>query len=154
MNNVMRKHTELPKSQSLDQRTIIIDLHSEGGDLYAALAYSTLIRQALGMNIEVRIIVRGIVASAAVLILAYASQRYMFNEAWAMLHETSTEALEGNLTEIAQEHKQLEALEKQFSELLANNTKTSYSKWRQLHKGVTYLSAQECLKLGLIDKIL
>lgn len=149
MNSVMRKH-------HLDtiNRSIIIDLHSEGGDLYAGLAYATLIRQAQENGIEVRIIVRGIAASAAVLLLAYGSERYMYKEAWVMLHETSTEQLEGNLTEIAQEYKQIERLEKQFSQLLANTTKTKYNDWRQLHKGVTYLSADECLKLGLVDKIL
>lgn len=135
------------------KRRIVIDLTSDGGDLYSALACASLIRNA-GKQIPVSIIARGMIASASVVVLASGTTRSIAKESWVMLHESSMSEYSGNLSEITIEAKHLENLEKQFSEILAERTKVDYNKWRELHKGVTYLSSKDCLELGLVDKII
>lgn len=151
VNHIYKLKVEEPDQD----REVSIDLMSDGGCLYSALAYCATIRCLKDSGVSVIIKAKGMVASSAVLILSYGSERIMMKESWVMLHESTLEGLEGDdLTKITQETKHLETLEKQYAELLASNSKTSYDTWRQLNKGVTYLSASQCLELGLVDRIL
>lgn len=129
---------------------VIVELSSEGGIAYDALAFCGRIR-----NSPCDIIIKayGLIASAAVIILAAGDQRLMAKEAWVMVHEDS-DKLKGNVVELEKQSKHLRRLENQWCELLADLTKTPAVKWGQLHKATTYLNSKECLDLDLVDKII
>lgn len=130
--------------------SITIELSSPGGDSYAALAYASLIRE---MHLDVCIQAYGLVASAAVLVLASGNTRFMSREAWVMVHENSG-TLEGNVLELEREAGQLRRLELQWANILEELTGTKASIWTAMHKETTYLNAEQCLALGLIDRII
>jgi ATP-dependent protease ClpP protease subunit len=128
---------------------IDIDLCSGGGDAYTALGFCARIRTS---SCATRVVVYGSCQSAAVLILAAGTKRYMTKESWVMVHEDQA-VPEGATSLIEVESKQLRAMEDQWSKLLAEYTKTSAKKWAKLHKETTYLTPEQCLKLGLIDGV-
>ncbi len=140
---------KLAKIEDSEDR-IIIELASPGGDSYAALAYSARMRRS-----PLLIIVEayGEVASAAVLVLASGDKRKMTSEAWVMVHENAG-PLEGTVVQLEKETHQLRRLEQQWAELLAERTNTLAEVWTALHKDTTYLNAEQCLKLGLIDEVI
>lgn len=127
-----------------------IELSSEGGSAYAALAYSALIRNS-PLNVEIT--AYGFVASAAVLILASGDIRFMTKEAWVMVHEDSGK-LKGDVVALEREAAQLRRLELQWAELLQELTGTKASIWTALHKETTYLNAAQCVGLNLVDDII
>ena len=132
---------------------VILELHSEGGNAEIALAFSDRMRTST-MAIYVK--AYGLVASAAVLILASGDKRYMAKNAWVMVHEEefNDEDVTGNLQTVERVVAHYRRLEDQWAYLLANMTSTSIEEWGRLHKAETYLNAKQCLELGLIDKVI
>lgn len=133
-----------------DETDIIIELVSDGGEATAALAFSSRLRLS---PCYITIVALGNVASAATLILASGDSRYMTKESWAMVHEDSGET-SGSVTEMEREVQHLRAMEHQWNALLAKLTGTEARVWQDYNKRTTYFTAEECLKLGLIDKII
>lgn len=128
---------------------IIVELSSPGGNAYDALAFAGRIR-----NSPCDVVIRayGLIASAAVVILAAGDSRLMAKEAWVMVHEDSAE-FSGNVTDFRKFSGNMSRLEDQWADLLGDLTSTSAKKWRELHHQETWLMAVECLKLGLIDEV-
>lgn len=135
------------ESQGLSQ--IEIELFSSGGDAYSALAFSSRIRQC---KCAIKINAHGFVASAAVLVLASGHLRTMAKEAWVMVHEDSGK-VSGSVTEMVKAAGHLDLLEDQWAQLLAERSLASAEEWRLLHNETRYLSAKQCLDLGLIDEV-
>ena len=133
------------KTQPID-----IELSSGGGSAYDALAFYSRLRLS-PCHINIR--TYGLVASAAVLVLAAGDVRAMTAESWVMVHEDSTK-LKGHVFELEREAKHMRRLEDQWNALLAKRTLVDAATWGGLHRATTYLSAAECLELGLIDKII
>lgn len=133
---------------------VMIELNSGGGSAYDALAFYSQIRKIKEGGLMCGILATGVVASAAVLILAAGTkgQRQMTREAWVMVHE-DTNKLKGSTTDLEREAKHMRRMEEQWNNLLAECTGTSAKAWEEMHKKTTYLSAEECLQLGLIDVI-
>lgn len=148
--NLFSKKMEKLEESEAESGIILIELSSPGGDAYAALAYAGRIRRS---PLTIQINAYGCVASAAVLILAAGGTRTISREAWVMVHENSG-PLEGNVVELEREAAQLRRLEVQWSDLLGKLTKTPAEVWTALHKETTYLNAEQCLALGLVDLIL
>jgi ATP-dependent Clp protease protease subunit len=131
-------------------QVIDVELTSAGGEAYAALAFASKIRQCIHPTI---VTAHGLVASAAVLILAYGNERRLAKEAWVMVHEDAG-TTEGSVTLVEIEIKHSRRMEDQWNQLLADRTKADAETWGKLHKATTYLSPEECLELGLIDEII
>jgi ATP-dependent protease ClpP protease subunit len=129
---------------------ITIELFSEGGDAYSALAFAGRIRNCKSPTI---IIAHGYVASAAVLILASGVYRKMSKEAWVMVHEDSGE-IAGNVTEMQRDANHFRRLENQWAKLLEQVTNRSAKFWADAHTKTTYFCARECLDLGIIDEVI
>lgn len=132
------------------EETITIELNSEGGEAMAALAYSARIRRC---KAPIIIIAYGLVASAAVLILAAGETRLMSKEAWVMVHEDSSD-FSGKTGEIERRAKHMRRLENQWNKLLTEYTTTDEDHWDYLALNETYLCAGECRDLGLVDEII
>lgn len=128
---------------------IEVELMSSGGDAYSALAFSGRMRSS---KCQFVIKAYGFVASAAVMILAAGDVRAMTKETWVMVHEDSGKA-NGSVTEMQKVALQWSAMEDQWATLLAEYTTTTAEVWRKLHNETKYLTATQCLDLGLIDEI-
>lgn len=136
----------------LEGEDIHIEIASHGGDALMALAYYDRIRRSKS---TVTITATGMVASAAVLILAAGDKRYMTRNAWVMVHEDTVPLEEEmRVSQVEKNAKISRRLETQWNKIMASRTKLPVSTWERLHEEETYLDAQECLNSGLIDKII
>ncbi len=142
---------ELTAYEKAGAKEVTIELSSAGGHAYDALAFYSRIRLS---SCDVQIIVYGLVASAAVLVLAAGDRRYMTSEAWVMVHEDSVHKMSAKVTEIEKFGRHMRVQEDQWNKLLEFSTKLSASGWSQLHKAETYMTAKDCLKHGLIEEII
>ncbi len=129
--------------------TVFIELCSPGGDAYSALAYASRLRNS---RLNIVVYASGLVASAAVLVLAYGDYRLMTKEAWVMVHEDSGK-LKGDVKKLEKDVEHMRRMERQWCELLRNKTRISSIEWGKLHKQETYLTADDCLLYGLVDEI-
>lgn len=127
-------------------KSVSIQLTSEGGDVYSALAVYSLLRSYPG---EITIEGRGLIASAAVLIFAAGDKRLVSPEAHFMFHEGAIESSDSSTNVLRNESRQLEALDIQFNVLLTERTGSKYEIWEYLHKGVNYRNADSALDLNL-----
>lgn len=136
-----------------DKDPIVVELCSEGGSIYAALAISGRIRAS---SREIYIVAYGQVMSSAVLILASGDYRYISPEAWVMLHESQHEDLKASTTIMEVEAKQAKREEKQWAELLSelSKYKTDVKTFLTMTKNVVYLTADETVKYGLADEVI
>lgn len=134
---------------SLSNKPIRITLSSGGGSSYDALAFASIIRLC---PCDVIITAVGCVASAAVIVLAAGHYRKMSAESWVMVHEDSGK-IKGDVATLERESEHLRHMENQWADLLESFTTTNAAHWRVLHKNTTYLTAKECLQLGLVDEV-
>ncbi len=96
----------------------------------------------------------GLVASAAVIILAAGDTRRMGKNAWVMVHEDTVVLDEDSrVTKAEGAIRSARALEDQWNNIMASRTKTAALMWGNYHQAEKYFSARECLKLGLIEEI-
>lgn len=146
----LRKAELLAEQIPDEEGSIDITLISPGGDAQVALAYFDRIQAS---PLKVNIIATGIVASAAVLILAAGHTRRMTKNAWVMVHEESGD-ISGDVHSIEKEVAHWRRLETQWTKLLASVTVTSAEQWAELHKKETYITPEQCLAYGLIEDII
>ncbi len=150
---------KLSKLERRGDKTIQIVLSSDGGDGMVGLAFYDRIRLSKDLGHTIRITAIGLVASAAVIILAAGTkgERRMTREAWVMVHDDTPnphDVKNRRLVEIEKTTAHLRRIENQWNHILAENTKSIESHWDLLHKEETYLSAGECFYLGLIEEII
>ncbi len=143
---------QMDRYEASGKTPIYVELSSGGGAAYDALAFLGRIRNS---PCEVVVTGYGLVASAAVLVLAAGDTRYMARDSWVMVHEDSGK-LKGTVVDLEREAAHLRRMEIQWNKILAelSHYKTTASVWADLHSNTTYLSAIECLRLGLIDEVL
>lgn len=139
--------SEFEKNKAAD---IFVELSSAGGHAYDALAFYSRMRLS---PCNVTVLAYGLVASAAVLVLAAGDRRLMAKEAWVMVHEDSVHKLSGKVTEVEKFGRHMRRLEDQWNRLMADRTKLSFEGWAALHKAESHLSADDCLRHGLIEEI-
>ncbi len=140
---------QMAELELMPYEPIEIELVSGGGDAYVSLAYFSRIRRSI---CPVHITGSGIIASAAVLILAAGHQRFMTKEAWLMVHEETGEAT-GEVHFVERTVKHYRNMEIQCDKMLASVSKVSEKQWAAYHKCTTYFNAKDCLKMGLIEGI-
>lgn len=131
-------------------KPINIELNSSGGTTYDAIAFGSRIKRS---PCETIITGYGLVASAAVLILASGTKRRLTRCSWVMVHEDQGK-VKGSVSEMEKELTHLRDLEDQWADMLSQLTKSSKGNWALLHKYTTYLRAKQCLELGLIEEII
>jgi ATP-dependent Clp protease protease subunit len=130
---------------------ITLELNSEGGIALVALAITGRMRESPCL---IEVVVHGAAQSAASLILASGDIRKMSSEAWAMVHEDRGSMEDGTIEEMEKRALHYRRLENQWAELMAERTNTSFKAWVRLHKDETYLTAKQCLELGMIDEVI
>jgi ATP-dependent protease ClpP protease subunit len=103
------------------------------------------------------IITRGFgkIMSAASFILAAGDHRIMGSYSWAMVHDVS-DWMSGTMSELKVEYKHTEQLSQQLFKLYEtlSQGKAQAKTFEKLCSKNCYLTAEEVLKLGLIDEVL
>ena len=133
-------------------KDIDVILSSGGGLALDALAFHDRIKASTS---NIHILAYGAIYSAAVLILAAGDSRRMSPNSWVMVHEDEVSLKkECRVKDAAKHILQSQRFEEQWSKLLAQSCSGTSEFWAKLHQKETYLTAQDCLKCGLIDEIL
>lgn len=138
-------------------KPIKVYINSWGGTTIQALAIYDFLKK-VGYRLDsvwhpaVTTIGTGQVYSAAVIILAAGRKVYLTPNTWVMVHEDSGKEKFNNIVALERETQQYRRMEEQWCKLLEVETGTSAEEWARLHKQTTYLDADECIKLGLVDE--
>ena len=141
---------ELRAFEKAKATEVFVEISSGGGTAYDALAFYSRMRLS---PCHITVLVVGLVASAAVLVLAAGDKRLMTKESWVMVHEDQVSKLTARVTEIEKYGRHLRRMEDQWNRLLADSSTLSAAGWSQLHKTETYLTPEDCLRHGLIEEI-
>lgn len=144
-----RNHKLFPEVFKND--IVSVELNSAGGNAIDALAFFSRMRTS---PFKFDITLHGCAMSAAVLVLAAGDIRRMAKESWVMVHEDSDTVKNAFVKDIEKKGAQLRLLEEQWNELLASRTKANKDTWHHLHDDETYLNAEECLAIGLVEEII
>ena len=101
-----------------------------------------------------RIKVMGNALSAGAFILQAASERVMTPHSWLLVHEAQISDLSGNFSQVSEASKQIKRHQDQLLSLLASRSTLSVkqlkTKWANAD---WYLSAEEALQYGFVDRI-
>jgi ATP-dependent Clp protease, protease subunit len=133
------------------KRDIKLYINSPGGMVTAALAiYDTM----QYVECDVSTICTGLSASAAALLLTAGSKgkRFMLPHAEAMLHQVMG-GVQGQATEIEISAKHILQLKKKLNKILAQHTGKTMNQIEKDTDRDFYLSSEDAVSYGLIDKI-
>ena len=134
-----------------DVQPINLMINCLGGDLITTLG---IIDYLNSVDRPVNTICRGGAMSAAALILTCgAGKRYMSPNSTVMFHEGSMMEM-GRVTDVKNSIKWSEVLLDKVYQLLADKTKEDIDFWKKTLQADTYLTAEECIKLGVVDEII
>lgn len=133
-------------------KTLNVHINSQGGDIYDGIAVHNILK---GSDKKINVIVDGMAASAASIIAMSGDTVKMYQASMMMLHNCWTYAM-GNskqLRELADDMDKVMASAK-LTYLSKAKDKLAMDKLTELLDAESYLSAQDCLDLGLCDSIL
>jgi len=134
-------------------KNITIILNSVGGNIFdGLLLYETL--ESLAKNgTVVKVEARGLAASMAVVLLQAGTERLATKHTRFLLHEASASAA-GEASKLKDESEELDKLNSMLDQIIVSRCKITLTKLRKKTKRREWwLSAEEALKYGLIDKI-
>ena len=143
----------------LENNTEIRDLNlfinSPGGDAFSGLALADQIERARRKGFKVTAHASGIIASAAVPVLAVCDVRLAAPETIFMVHEATLWKWPGRETasDIRSQNDLMHLLRDRYIGKLVDNSKLNKSKWQELEKKTTWFSANKALEWGLVDRI-
>ncbi len=129
---------------------IKIYINSDGGEIFSAF---TSVDRIKSSKVPVNTYVEGIVASAASLISISGHKRFINKNAVMLVHQLRSWC-GGTHENIKDEAKNLELLSDKIKKIYLENTKFKEKDLEEMLKHDIYLSAEECLKYGLVDVII
>lgn len=137
-----------PEENVNDPITLLIN--TNGGDVYEA---NGIIDYIESLNVPVNIIARGRALSAGALLLCSGTGiRAASKSTVIMIHESSGE-LSGRSSDIKANADHIDSIEDNFYKRLTAKSNQTEEFWRKACRKDFYMSADEALNLGLIDKI-
>lgn len=123
---------------------ITVNFSTYGGDVYYALAIYDLIKAS---RRPVDIVANGPLMSAGTLIIQAARRRLATSGAYLLVHFGSESS------DSQAQLKHWRELEKKWLSLFSERTEIGIRTVKKWHAGETYFSAEEALKVGLIDEV-
>ena len=138
-----------------DLTSVTLLLNSPGGDVVETLALIDYIRTIKDNDgIDTNIVVRGSAMSAAALLLtAGTGLRAASKHSKIMVHQLSTFNM-GKLEDVKSNAKFAEQLEEDCNTIMAECTNKDKEFWKETQRTDTFLSSEDALELGIIDKII
>lgn len=134
-------------------KDVYLYIHSPGGDLHSALAiYDTM----QFIKCDVQTIGIGIVASAAALLLSAGTKgkRFALPNTEILIHQVMAGPLGGQAKEIEIAAKEILKLKERVDKILAKHTGQPLEKIQKDTDRDYWLSAEEAVEYGLIDKVI
>ena len=128
---------------------IFLHIQSYGGNVHDALPTVDTI---LNSEIPVTTIIEGYAASAATLISISGDYRYIYKNAYMLVHQLSSEFF-GKKCDIDDEHKNLTQLDKRLKSHYKEHTEMDRKQIEELIQKEIELDAETCIKYGLADEI-
>ena len=131
--------------------TINLNIASYGGDVYAMLGLVDYIQ---GLDVKVNTHCVGTCMSAASVLLACGTgERTLTRHSTVMVHEGSAFE-QGKSSDVMRGVEHLKDLQKDINVLLSEVTKKDRDFWEDIQRNDTYLSSEQCLEYGLVDKVI
>lgn len=129
-----------------------IELHfmSYGGDPFEMLA---LLDKILESPVKFKFFGRGRISSAASWIMVVCDERYLAKNTTVMLHDGS-DGFYGNTTDMEIYVESSTNLQNRLNEIFEENSYMPKEFWDMILRRDLYLTAEECLKLGIADTII
>ena len=128
-------------------------INSPGGSVTAGMAiYDTM----QYVKCDVSTICIGLAASMGAFLLAAGTKgkRLALPNAEIMIHQPSSRATQGQITDMALHLKRLEVVKSRMNRILAENTGKSVEQVTADCERDNFMTAQEALEYGLIDKVI
>jgi len=125
-------------------------INSDGGEIFSAF---TTVDRIKSSKVPVHTYVEGIAASAATLISVCGKRRYIGKTGVMLVHQLRSWC-GGTHENFKDEAKNLEMLSDKIQKIYLEHTKFTKADLDEILKHDIYLSAEECVKYGLVDKIL
>ena len=146
--SVMTRFDQLSRYNKNKDINLIIS--SYGGDVYAMLGTIDYFKS---LPVKVNTHCIGACMSAAAVILACGTgKRTMTENSTVMVHEGSAFEV-GKTSDVIKGADHLKKLQKNINRILGNVTKKPQEFWDEICKQDTYLTSEEALNFGIIDKI-
>ena len=130
-------------------------INSPGGDAFSGLALADQIERAQRRGFRVNAHASGIVASAAVPVLAVCNSRNAAPGTIFMVHEAELWKWPGleTASDISSQNELMGLLRDRYIAKLVTRTNLDKEKWEQLENKTTWFSVEKALEWGLVDKI-
>ncbi len=138
----------VPELRALDVDVVNLRIDSPGGDVFAAQAISTAIKQ-LGAKVIAHI--DGLAASAATIIACACDEVVMADGAMYMIHNGWTVAY-GNRHDFAKVADLLEKIDGTIAETYATRSGKDHDEMAALMDAETWFTADEAIEAGLVDR--
>jgi ATP-dependent protease ClpP protease subunit len=129
-----------------------LELHicSDGGDVYAAMS---AVDKIADNPVPIDTYCEGLVGSAATLLSCVGDKRFITRNSSMLIHQVSTQ-LWGNYVQFTDEMKNLDLLMGMIKKIYLKKTSLGQKEMDELLKHDLVLSSEDCLKFGLVDKII
>lgn len=135
---------------NLENVHINLHIHSYGGDLYGAFAVIDIIRT---LKTPIHSYIEGIAASAATIISVVCEKRYIYKNAYMLIHQLSS-SMWGKFTDLEDEFTNCQEFMKVIKNIYKTHTNVNKRKLDNILKHDLWWNANICLENGLVDKIL
>ena len=133
------------------KKDVNLIISSYGGDVYAMLGTIDYFNS-LPVKVNTRCV--GACMSAAAVILACGTGvRSMSENSTVMVHEGSAFEV-GKTSDVVKGADHLKKLQTNINRILGKVTKKSQEFWTETSKQDTYLTSDQCLKYGIVDKVI
>ena len=128
-------------------------INSPGGSVTAGLAIYDMMRT---LKCQVHTYCLGQASSMGSLLLTAGTKghRYAMPNARIMIHQPSCYGISGQVTDIEITAKEMSKTKKQLTDIYVVHTGNEYDKLIGLMERDHYMSAQEAIDLGLVDKVI
>jgi ATP-dependent Clp protease protease subunit len=138
-----------------DIRDINLFINSPGGDAFSGLALADQIERAQRNGFRITAHASGIIASAAVPVLAVCNVRLAAPGTIFMVHETELWKWPGreSASDINSQNDLMQLLRVQYIGKLVKYSKLDKNNWEQLENKTTWFSANKAQEWGLVDRI-
>ena len=141
--------------ESMEIKDIELYINSPGGDAFSGLALADHIMRAQKRGFNITAHASGIIASAAVPVLAVCGKRQATPGTIFMVHEASLWKWPGRETasDIRAQNELMKLLKYRYIKMLTEHSDVTSGEWELMERETTWFSAEQALEWGLLDKI-
>jgi ATP-dependent Clp protease protease subunit len=135
---------------AINNRPIEIHASSDGGCPAAMLR---LIDEIESCSVQVKFVGGGLIASSMTWIMAVCDERHIHKNSSILVHDGST-GIGGTHTDVNIDMAETNKMQDKLNTMFADNSRMSKEFWEEILQRNVYLTADEALTLGLVDKII